>query len=500
MNATLAFTLLLILPIASSPLIYIIGRVSHLLKHNINLGRWAALLVLAAAIVPLVTCLQTITAQGAIELSVYGMKYAMDGISLLMTAVVLVLGILVTIYSFTYMHGDENQEKFYALLVAMIGAIIGLCCTGDLFNLWVWFETMAVSSYMLVAFYRHQSKSLEAGTKYLVQSAVGSTLILLGIALVFGLTGTLDLASIKTQASASPLLMAAGALFVIGFGVKSAIVPMHTWLPDAHSQAPSGISAMLSGIVIEAGLVAMLRSLGFLYATSTAWGILLLVFAVLNLVVGNLMALRQTQLKRLLAYSSISQVGYMLLGFGMTFAFGSTNGAIGGFFHLFNHALMKGLAFLAAGGLLYALYIANGHHGPLTLDDLNGASKRYPVTAFTLSLAVLALGGLPPLAGFMSKWQIFVSGFETGNTVAIVLVIFAALNSVLSLGYYAPIVNRLYRGQPSEKVLAGKPISPWMAAPMLLLAAAIVVLGVWPSLLTDLTSRAAISLFLLMGG
>jgi formate hydrogenlyase subunit 3/multisubunit Na+/H+ antiporter MnhD subunit len=209
---------------------------------------------------------------------------------------------------------------------------------------------------------------------------------------------------------------------------------------------------------------------------------------------------RQTQVKRLLAYSSLSHVGYMLIGFGMAFTFGAPNGAIGGFFHLFNHAMMKGLAFLAAGALLYALYIANGHHGPLMLDDLNGSSKRYPVTAFCFSLAVLALGGLPPLSGFMSKWQIFVSGFETGNTIAVIVVIYAALNSVLSLGYYAPLVNRLYRGQPSRIVLEGKKVSPLMAVPMVILALAIVVLGVWPSLLTDLTSRAALSLFLLMGG
>ncbi|TLN23541.1 hypothetical protein FDZ74_03755, partial [bacterium] len=425
----------------------------------------------------------------------------MDGLGLFLAITVLALGIMVTLFSTAYMQSEVGEEKFYALLTAMIGAIIGLGCTTDLFNLWLWFEVMAVTSYFLVAFYRDQKASLEAGFKYLIQSATGSTLVMLGIALTFAATGTLQFAALRQAAqSADPLLLAAGALFIIGFGVKTALVPLHTWLPDAHSQAPSGISAMLSGIVIEAGLVAMLRSLGFLYATSAMWGILLLVFAVLNLLVGNLMALRQTQVKRLLAYSSLSHVGYMLLGLGMSFTFGSANGAIGSFFHLFNHAMMKGLAFLAAGGLLYALYIANGHHGPLTLDDLNGASKRYPVAAFTLSLAVLALGGLPPLSGFMSKWQIFVSGFETGNTVAILLVIFAALMSVLSLGYYAPIVNRLYRGQPSQKVLEGKPISPLMGVPMVLLALAIVVLGVWPSLLTNLTSRAALSLFLLMGG
>ena len=146
--------------------------------------------------------------------------------------------------------------------------MIGLGCATDLFNLWVWFEAMAVSSYLLVAFYREQPASLEAGVKYLVQSAAGSVLVLLGIALVLAQTGTLDLAQICATVGQvdAPALLAAGALFVIGFGVKAALVPMHTWLPDAHSQAPSGISAMLSGVVIEAGLVALLRALAALAA------------------------------------------------------------------------------------------------------------------------------------------------------------------------------------------------------------------------------------------
>lgn len=505
MNATIAFTLVIGLPLVASPIIYLIGRLwarQNGSSSSANPARWVALLVLlATGVFTYFAGIGATANYTGVSLTFGDLTLTMDGLGLFLAVTVLVLGILVTLFSSAYMQAEIGEEKFYALLTAMVGTIIGLGCATDLFNLWLWFEAMAITSYFLVAFYRDQKASLEAGFKYMVQSATGSTLVMLGIALAFAATGTLRLDLLRQAAqSADPLLQVAGALFIIGFGVKTALVPLHTWLPDAHSQAPSGISAMLSGIVIEAGLVAMLRSLGFLYAASHAWGILLLVFGVLNLVVGNLMALRQTQVKRLLAYSSLSHVGYMLIGFGMAFVFGSANGAIGGFFHLFNHALMKGLAFLSAGALLYALYIANGHHGPLTLDDLNGASKRYPVTAFTFSLAVLALGGLPPLAGFMSKWQIFVAGVETGSTVALILVIFAALNSVLSLGYYAPIVNRLYRGQPSQKVLEGKPISPLMAAPMVLLALAIVVIGVWPSLLTDLTSRAALSLFLLMGG
>jgi len=383
--------------------------------------------------------------------------------------------------------------------VLMISMIIGLGCATDLFNLWIWFEAMAVTSYLLVAFYREQAASLEAGFKYLVQSAAGSVLVVVGIAVVFGSTGTLELAAIRSS-TPTPILVAAGALFMIGFGVKSALVPMHTWLPDAHSQAPSGISAMLSGVVIEAGLVALLRSLGALFAVSASWPALLVGFGALNMLVGNLMALRQVQVKRLLAYSTVAHMGYMLLGFGIAFYSLEITGAQGSLFHLINHGLMKGLAFLSVGTLLFALYIYHDHHGPLKIEDLAGAATRYPLAALTFSLAVLGLAGLPPLAGFMSKWQIFVAGFQTHNIWLEALVIFGALNSVLSLVYYAPLVNAMYRLEPSAKVLQGGHI-PWvMDIPLVVMGLAVLVLGVWPSLVNWLTEPAARALLALVVG
>jgi formate hydrogenlyase subunit 3/multisubunit Na+/H+ antiporter MnhD subunit len=227
---------------------------------------------------------------------------------------------------------------------------------------------------------------------------------------------------------------------------------------------------------------------------------MLLGFGALNMLVGNLMALRQKQVKRMLAYSSLSHVGYMLLGFGAAALFHTPDAAAGSFFHLFTHSLMKGLAFLSAGVLLYALHIARGNHLPLTVDDLNGAARRYPLAAFGLSIALLALGGLPPLAGFMSKWQIFVGGAETHNLVVIILVVFAALNSVLSLGYYAPLVNRMYRRSPSPVVLAGRPAPALMSFPLVVLIAAIVVIGFWPALVQGITNPAASNLVAMFGG
>ena len=196
----------------------------------------------------------------------------------------------------------------------------------------------------------------------------------------------------------------------------------------------------------------------------------------------------------MLAYSSVAQVGYMLVGFGVAAAYGLADGAAGGFFHFFNHAVMKSLAFLAAGALLYALHLSKGDPAPLVLDDLNGAAQRYPLTAFAFSVAVLALGGLPPLAGFMSKWQIFVAGAEVRSTPVFWLVMFAGLNSVLSLGYYAPLVNRLYRRDPSPAVLGGRPVGALMALPLVVLTLLAVLPGFWPEMLSWLTGPAAASL------
>jgi len=492
------FLCLMILPLLAAPVIYLSGHLNDKFQKW-NLPYWLALLTLFGSWIPFAIAAYQLNQTGTEVYTLGGISLQIDGLALVLAAVSLGLGTLVTLYSGPYMKTDENQEKYYALLTAMIGVMIGLGCTNDLFNLWVWFETMAIASYLLVTFYREQSTALEAGVKYLVQSAAGSVLVLIGIALVLAETGTLDLAEIQAAASSSTLTIAAGVFFVIGFGVKAALVPMHTWLPDAHSQAPSGISAMLSGVVIEAGLIAMLRALSGLAMIETSWPVLLMGFGALNMLLGNLMALQQQQIKRLLAYSSLAHIGYMLIGLGVALYVGNPNGAQGSFFHLFNHTIMKGLAFLAAGALLYALHLSKNSHDPLTKDDLAGASTRYPLIALTFSLAVFALGGMPPLAGFMSKWQIFVSGFQTENFWIDVLVIFAAVNSVISLAYYAPLVNALYRMEPSERVQAGSPIPLSMHLPLVVLTIAVVAIGLWPSLMSWLTVPAGEALLKAFG-
>jgi len=498
MNPTL-FPWMIAVPLGVSPLVYLAGRLG---RQQVELNGRSALVRSLALLAMLVTWvvfalswMQFSSTAGKLPFAVESIWLNADGVSFLLAAMVLGLGTFVVLFSGPYIAGEVGEEKYYAMLLAIVGFMIGLGCASDLFNLWIWFEAMAVSSYLLVAFYRERPASLEAGMKYLVQSATGSVLVLLGVALVLGNTGSLEIEKIRLVVAAAPSLppglALAGALFVIGFGVKVAFVPLHTWLPDAHSQAPSGISAMLSGVVIEAGLVALLRALSALVGFAVSWGALLLVIGALNMLFGNLMALRQVQVKRMLAYSSLSHIGYILVGLGIALSNGNPAGAQGAAFHLFNHMLMKGLAFLAVGALMYALLDQNGIHRPLEVKDLAGGARRYPLAALALSIALLALGGLPPLAGFMSKWQIFVAGFQGLNGWLMGLVVFAALNSILSLAYYAPLVNMLYRREQGRVVAHGAPIPLAMQIPLAVLALAIVVIGLWPAIMNWLTEPAA---------
>ena len=494
----LSFSSVIAIPLISSPMVYLAGRVgTHetTLHGRSYLVRMLSLLALLAAWIPFIFSVLHFLSGGVQHLDIETIWLRVDGISLLMAGSVLTLGTLVVLFSGSYMMEEVGEEKYYAMLLAMMGLMIGLVTASDLFNLWVWFEGMAVSSYLLVAFYREQAASLEAGMKYLVQSATGSVLVLVGIAMVLTQTGTLDMAQIAEAVAGSDVnrfaILGAGALFVIGFGVKVALVPMHTWLPDAHSQAPSGISAMLSGVVIEIGLIAMLRALAVLAGFTTTWGVILIAFGALNILYGNLLALRQTVVKRLLAYSSLSHVGYILLGLGIALYSGVALGAQGAFFHLFNHMVMKGLAFLSAGALMYGMFLQNDSHASLKVADLAGAAQKYPLVALALSIAVFSLGGMPPLAGFMSKWQIFVAGFQTQNGWIIALMIFMALNSVLSLGYYAPLVNLMYRKEVSPKVLAGKSLTWTIVLPLIVMTSTVILLGFFPGLMDWLTIAAA---------
>lgn len=477
---------LLALPLVSSPLAYFAGRLSGNRRSAAQAVTLAALLAGWGIFVVLARQL----AAGDMPQFEHGMiVFRMDGLALFMVFLALGLSTLATMFAHRVLAARAGSEKYYAALLVLTGALIGLAVARDLFNLWVWFETMIAASYLLVVIFHEEGFSLEAGFKYVVQSAIGSGLVVFGIALILLETGTLNLDLIQQAAASGALIGVGGALCFIGFGVKIAIVPMHTWLPDVYTQSPSVSSAVLAGAVSKAGLVGLLRVVAAL-GVAIPWPDLLMIFGTVTIIAGNFLALRQREIKRLLAYSSMSHLGYVLLGIGFGLYAGQTLGVYGGLFHALNHSVMKGLAFFCVGLALYLTGRPGGQEHGFLVSDLDGLARRSPLVALAFTLALFSLAGVPPLAGFMSKWQIFAAGLAAGSPWVTALVVLAALNSVLSLGYYLPVVNALYREAPSGALPAFQPPLA-MLVPLIVLAGLIIVLGLWPDAIAWLLAPAS---------
>lgn len=471
------------LPFIASPVIYLSGhRPAHSKWKTERILSLVMLAFLWFGLLLVMTNVE-ITSARTYQLGVISLR--LDGVSLLISTLAILLLTLVVIFSLHEIDQEEGAEKYYTLLFILTGMVMGLVCAGDLFNLWVWFEGTAIASYLLVAFYSEQPDALAACIKYFIQTAVGSVLVLFGIALVLMNNGTLDFDTMSV--TPSPLLVVAGALFLIGFGVKAALFPNFTWLPDAYAESPAGISAYLSGVVTVTGIIALLKGLSVCIWSVEGWGVLLLIVAMLNILIGNILAVAQTQIKRILAYSSISHMGFILLAVGIGLFTPSAFALRASMLHLFIHGLMKSLAFLVVGAFAFGY----GGSRPLAVDDLRGAAKHYPLLAFALIVALLSLTGIPLLAGFVSKWQIFLAGVQSGSLFVIALVIFAALNSIFALAYYLPIINALNHKAVNQRWQHGYPIPLTMRFTMIFLAIALIVLGIFPGLLNWLVDPAA---------
>ncbi len=389
-----------------------------------------------------------------------------DALSLFMAGSVAFLGLLVAIYSFSYMERVGRLNEYYALLLFMMAGMTGVAMAGDFFTLFVFWEMMSLSSYVLVAFMKERWAPIEAGFKYLLMSASAGAFLLLSMSLIYGMTGTLNFAQISAglrEAPPTPWLIVLFSCLIVGFGVKSAIVPLHTWLPDAHPEAPSPISAMLSGVVIETGLYGLTRVL-YLVFTPPLFQIPLSALAVLTMTLANLWALLQRDIKRLLAYSSIAQIGYMLIGV----ASGTSYGIMGTFLHVFNHSLMKGLAFLASGSIVHEAETRD-------IESLRGVGRMMPISTLALFISLLGLGGVPSTNGFVSKFILFNSAILIG---APWLAVAGVLNSAFSMAYYLRVMKALI--SKPEGGLKAREAPTLMVSVTAVMAALIILLGVWP--------------------
>jgi hydrogenase-4 component B len=422
----------------------------------------------------------------------------LDSLSVFFGLIVSLLAFALSLYSIGYARGFYGRKNvgvlgaFFNLM--LLATTLVVMADNAFFFLMAW-EIMALSAYCLVSFEHEKPETRSAGVLYFVMSHIGTGCIMLGFLLLFQATGSYDFTSFHTLTQnadwlASGSRNAAFLLFLIGFGVKAGIVPLHTWLPAAHPVAPSNVSAFLSGVIIKTGIYGMARVFFYFLGTPPMWwGVTVLAIGTISAVLGVLYALMQHDLKRLLAYHSIENIGIILMGFGASLMFLHTGhpllatlALIAGLYHTINHAVFKGLLFLGAGAVLHATHTRDMEH-------MGGLAKRMPQTAFFFLVGAVAISALPPLNGFVSEWltyQSLLQGF--GATDSLVRLMFPiggallALTSALAAACFVKAFGITFLAQPRSEAAAQAHEAPLtMLLGQAVLVAACVFLGLFPT-------------------
>jgi multicomponent Na+:H+ antiporter subunit D len=447
--------LFVIVPLAGAFLIMIFGKLFK------DLNKYISLLVLLFLVG--ISINSILAASGIV--SVYkvggwepidgipiGIYMVMDSLTAIILCIINIIGFLSVVYSFTYINRFTSENFYYALFCLMLAGMNGVVLSGDLFNIFVFLEIAAISSYALVAF-GVEKEELEASFKYQVLGGLASFLILFGISFIYWKTKTLNIADIKAAMGSNPEkghYMVVQLLLLSGFGLKAALIPFHAWLPDAHSSAPSPISAMLSGVLIKAvGIYVLIRLFFNMFIISTEMAMLFTTLGALSMVVGVFLAIGQWDIKRLLAYHSISQMGYVVLsvGIGMILLSRGTKPEVatlaigGGLFHLINHAAFKSLLFLNAGAIEYRT-------GTRNLKEMGGLSRLMPVTSSTSFIASMSISGIPPFNGFFSKLIIIIAAIMAKFYL---LAAIAVIVSIITLASFLKFQRYAFYNKETQK-------------------------------------------------
>ena len=423
-----------------------------------------------------------------------GINLVLDGLSSLLLLTVSVVSAASMLFSARYMEQYTAKAKYLSLFMLMVAGMNGLVLSGDIFNLFVFLEIASLASYALVGF-GCEHEELEASFKYMVLGSIASTFILFAIALVYGNTGSLNMAYISRAIQSTGLnsgLSFALALFIVGFGLKAALVPFHAWLPDAHPSAPAPISAMLSGVLIKAlGVYALARIIFNVFGVSVSVSWVLISLGVLSMVVGVFLAVGQWDFKRLLAYHSISQMGYVILGIGMGALILARGGSVawaelallGGLFHLVNHAVFKSLLFLTSGSVEMST-------GTRELKQLGGLAEKLPFTRATCTIASASIAGIPPFNGFWSKLILVIAAVQARFFVLAAVTVLVSLVTLIS---FLKVQRYIFLGELPEKLQGIKENKGSMLISMVFLACLCVVMGlivIMPSLRAEILEPA----------
>jgi NADH-quinone oxidoreductase subunit M len=497
----MAYSLLLVflLPTLGVPLAYVVGRKSP---------KAAAILVALIALANIGLVLTTVpTILNSVDHRYIESYYWIpmlqseftlfaDGISASMAIITSVLILVASLYSINYMEGKKNLAVYYALLSLLSIGLVGVFITSNLLLFYFCWELMLVPAYFIIGGWGYR-EPYRAAFKFFVFTHAGAVFVLLGIGAIYMVTGATDMFQAQAALMGVPdiarwILLALTA----GFAVKMAVVPVHMWLPDAHSEAPSSMSALLSGVIISAGAYAILRlSLGTVFpaVAGTTFGVDFLhgltVFGVISAFFGSFIALVETDIKRIIAYSSIAHMGYVMFGLSL---FPSAAPIIGGavvitaaitgtILHLISHAVSKGLFFLSAGSVMHQTEERD-------IREMGGLAGKMSFTAVSSTIAALSIAGAPPFACFISEFLIFVGAFEVISVDDFYLLptVFMLIATVFSLAYSLRYISRVFLGQAKNGKKKIVDVPNWMKLAMAILVIFVIVLGIWPTFFVDL--------------
>ncbi len=412
----------------------------------------------------------------------------LDVFAALFALVFLSVAFFVVLASARYVEKDRHQAEYFSLILLATAGMMVVAMATDLIALFAGLEVASISSFALAAFRKKDKRGAEAGAKYYVIGGLSSALALYGISLLYGITGTTNIAGVNAAlASMSSGLdiaaLMAVALLIAGFGFKVALVPFHMWAPDVYEGAPDPIAGLLAAGSKKMGMVLLFKVfLVGLIALKADWQVMAGVVAVLTMTVGNVLAVQQTNIKRMLAYSSVGQAGYMIIAL----AVASTYAVEGSIFHIVTHAFMKGGAFMIVAALAY---VAMGEN----IVNYKGLAKRAPFLAISMTLLLFALAGIPPLSGFVSKFVLFSATIDAAQVAdqgwMLWLAVAGILNSALSLYYYVRVIKYMYvdEGETTERIK----IPASMTAAIAICVGATILLGIWPGPVLDLCLEAA---------
>ena len=420
----------------------------------------------------------------------FGIEYRLDGVNAFVLLIVSGIAAFMMPYARQSVEREiapERRHLFYAVFLLALTGLLGIVATGDAFNIYVFLEISSLAGYVLVALGR-QRRALAAAYQYLVIGTIGASLILIGVGFLYARTGTLNLADLAVRVPAlgdTPAVLAAFAFITVGVLIKLALFPLHLWLPNAYACAPSFVSAFLAATATKVGAYMLLRFVFTVFGapfafTASPLAELLLALSLLAVLVGSLVAVFQTDLKRLLAFSSVGQIGYLGVGVGLA----SATGVTGALVHIFNHALMKGGLFLAAGSIAYRL-------GATELSALHGLGRRMPLTTAAIVVGGLGLVGVPVTSGFVSKWYLVQGALEAGLWP---VALFVLIGSLIALAYVGRVIEAAYFRAPPPGAAAVDE-APWaMQLATWLLIAGSLYFGLHTELTVGVAERAAAAL------